>query len=93
MHRGAAAAGIRIVEARQVVMHQGCTMQQLDRGGGRIGHTGPVLAAGGRHRQAQPRADACAAGKYGIVHGRMQPGGTARMVALGKSGGQRVLDP
>ena len=69
MHRRLAAAGRRIVKAGQIVMHQRCAVQQFDRGGRAISQRRPIIAAGSRNREAEPRANPGAAGEDGIAHG------------------------
>jgi hypothetical protein len=65
---GTAAPHLGIVEAGQVVMHEGGAVQKFDRRGGRIRQARVVAAAGCRDRQHEPRADARAAREHGVVH-------------------------
>jgi hypothetical protein len=68
MHRRHAAARGRVVEARQIVMHQRGAMQQLDGRGRGVGHGRVRIAAGPRDRQAQLRTDARTAGEDRVPH-------------------------
>jgi len=69
VHRRPAAAARRIVEARQIIVDQGGTVQKFDGGGRGGGQGGPVLGTGACDREAQPRANARTAGKHGVAHG------------------------
>jgi hypothetical protein len=53
----------RVVEAREIVMHERGAVQQLDRRSGRVGERLVVAAAGLRDRKAQPGPDPLPAGK------------------------------
>ncbi|GLS46304.1 hypothetical protein GCM10007884_42960 [Methylobacterium brachythecii] len=67
MHGGLLSAHRRIVEARQIVMHERSAMEEFDRGSGSVGGGFVVIAAGSRDGQAQPRPDAVAAGKHRVA--------------------------
>ena len=67
MNGGQAASKVGVVEARQVVVHEGRAMQQLERRRGGIGERGGVVSARRRHRRAQARTNARATGEYGVV--------------------------
>jgi hypothetical protein len=57
MHRGTIAAKLRVIETRQIVMDQGCAMQQFDGGCGRLGERRLWLAAARSDREAKARTD------------------------------------
>ena len=63
MDRCAAATGVRIVKARQIVVYERRRMQQFDRSRSRIRQRGLRIPAGQRHRQTQPWTDAVSRGK------------------------------
>jgi len=88
VHRGFATPQGRIVEARQIVMHQRGAMQQFDGSRRRRREVRLVVAAGARDRERQARTNAGAAGKHGVTHGCRQQrwalGGLARRQCLGQ---------
>jgi hypothetical protein len=64
------ATGIGIVEARQIVMNQRCTVQQLNRDGRRRQDPCRLDAACEPNRQAKTRAHTGPTRKYGMLHRR-----------------------
>ena len=87
MHGGLAPPGRGIVEARQVVMHQRGTVQQLDGGGCGVAQAGMVVATGGGDREAEAGTDARTLGKHRGAHG----GGQSRRCAVHLAGGDRSV--
>ena len=70
MNRRLAAPQSRVVETGQIVVNQRGAMQQFDRRRRGVRGCGIAIAAGLRHRQAELRPNAVAAGKDRITQGR-----------------------
>ena len=69
-------------------------MQQLDRRRGGVGERRVVVAARLRHREAELRTDARAAGKDGVPDRRREPRRAAGAVAACETARfERTLDP
>jgi hypothetical protein len=64
-----ATAQMRIVKAGQIIMHQGCAMQQFNRGCTGIGQRRRIVTTGLRHRNTQLWAHPRAARKHRIIDG------------------------
>mmetsp|Transcript_37839 Transcript_37839/g.52806 ORF Transcript_37839/g.52806 Transcript_37839/m.52806 type:complete len:244 (+) Transcript_37839:256-987(+) len=91
--RGLAPPGGGVVEGREIVVHQRGAVHDLDGGGGSIRHLRPVVAAGGRHRDRQPRPDPLSAGEHRVTQGAGETGRRVRRLAMGHSLVQGPLDP
>ena len=92
MDRGVTAAGCRIVETRQVVMHQRRAVQQFDGGSGGIGGKRRVITAGVGHRQTEPGTHAGTASKHRMPHGGGKQRRAGRRLGAGKSQIQTGFD-
>lgn len=82
MDRGPAAPRIRVIEAGQVVVDQGCAVQQFYRSRRRRGQHGGIAGVGQRDREAEFGADPRPAGKHRVGQGRGQLRGTVGLRRL-----------
>ena len=90
---GLASAHIRVVKTGQIVVNQRGAMEQLDRGGRRVGEFGRPIATGLRHCQGQPRPYPSPPWKNGVSQALGQLGRTGGPARLGDRVLQRVFDP
>ncbi len=82
----------RVVEARQVVMDQRGAVQKFDRGRCRVRRRRIVVAAGTRHREAEPRPDAVPAREHGVADRLRQARRCAGRLRVGHGHVERPLD-
>ncbi|MDF9793346.1 hypothetical protein M2440_004047 [Methylorubrum extorquens] len=93
MDRGLLAAHWRVVEARQVVVDERGAVQKFDRRGGRLGGGGVIVAAGERDGEAEPRADAVAAGEDCVADRLRQQRRRTRRLRMRNRIVEHRLDP
>ena len=72
---GLAAAQLGVVEAGQIVLHQGGAVDELDGGGEAADHFVVAAAVPVGDEAAEQRARAAATGEDRVVHGAVQTGG------------------
>ena len=73
MHRGLAPAQRRIIKTGQVIMHQACAMDQLQRRRRCIRQSGAIIATSQRHAEQDRGPDPRAAGCHRVMQRRGQP--------------------